>query len=47
MTIELKDEIKDLLKNETLTISNKDRDNIITLLENPPEPNENLKGLFE
>lgn len=36
----------DLIENETLHLSNQDRDFIISLLENPPAPNENLKGLF-
>lgn len=36
----------DLIENEALHLSNQDRDFIISLLENPPAPNENLKGLF-
>lgn len=36
----------DLKENEELILSNRDRDLIMNLLENPPEPNEALKGLF-
>lgn len=36
----------DLTENETLILSNRDRDSIMAALENPPEPNEALKGLF-
>ena len=36
----------DLIENETLILSNKDRDLVMSVLENPPEPNEALKGLF-
>ena len=35
-----------LTENETLILSNRDRDSIMAALENPPEPNEALKGLF-
>lgn len=37
----------DLAENETLMLSNRDRDLVMAVLENPPEPNEALKGLFE
>lgn len=37
----------DLKENEDLILSNRDRDLIMNLLENPPEPNEALKGLFK
>lgn len=37
----------DLAENETLMLSNRDRDLVMSVLENPPEPNEALKGLFE
>ena len=37
----------DLIENETLILSNKDRDLVMSVLENPPEPNEALKGLFK
>lgn len=37
----------DLIENETLILSNKDRDLVMSVLENPPEPNEVLKGLFK
>ncbi len=36
----------DLAENETIMLSNRDRDLIMSALENPPEPNEALKGLF-
>lgn len=36
----------DLTENETLILSNRDRDSIMAALENPPEPNEALKELF-
>ena len=32
---------------ETIKLTNKDRDLLITELENPSEPNEALKGLFD
>lgn len=37
----------DLAENETLVLSNRDRDLVMNLLDNPPEPNEALKGLFK
>lgn len=37
----------DLEENEILRLSNKDRDLVMNLLEDPPEPNEALKGLFK
>ncbi len=37
----------DLAENENLVLSNQDRDFIMNLLDNPPEPNEALKGLFK
>lgn len=36
----------DLTENETLILSNRDRDSIMAALENPPKPNEALKELF-
>ncbi|MBB5219054.1 DUF1778 domain-containing protein [Treponema rectale] len=36
----------DLAENEVLVLSNRDRDLVMAALENPPEPNEALKGLF-
>ena len=36
----------DLAENETLMLSNRDRDLVMAALENPPEPNEALKRLF-
>ncbi|MBR4461647.1 MAG: DUF1778 domain-containing protein [Erysipelotrichaceae bacterium] len=38
---------QDIRENETLFLSESDRDLIYRLLENSPEPNEELKGLFE
>ena len=46
LTSSLKQAQIDLAENETLLLSNKDRDFIINLLDNPPEPNEALKELF-
>lgn len=37
----------DLIENETLILSNEDRDLVMSVLENPPEPNEALTGLFK
>ena len=37
----------DLIENETLLLSNRDRDLVMSVLENPPEPNEALKDLFD
>lgn len=37
----------DLVENETLVLSNRDRDLVMRTLENPPEPNEALKDLFK
>lgn len=37
----------DLAENDTLLLSNRDRDLVMSILENPPEPNEALKGLFK
>jgi len=37
----------DLKENENLILSNRDRDLVMNLLENPPEPNDSLKGLFK
>ena len=37
----------DLAENETLLLSNRDRDLVMSILENPPEPHEALKGLFK
>ena len=36
----------DLYKNETIVLSNKERDLLLRSLENPEEPNESLKALF-
>lgn len=37
----------DIAENEILILSNRDRDLIMSALENPPEPNEALKGMFK
>ena len=37
----------DLLKNETITLSNKERDIFLSALENPPTPNEALINLLK
>ena len=37
----------DIAENEKLILSNRDRDLVMSALENPPEPNEALKGLFK
>lgn len=37
----------DIAENEMLILSNRDRDFVMSALENPPEPNEALKGLFK
>lgn len=37
----------DVAENETLLLSNRDRDLIMSILENQLEPNEALKGLFK
>lgn len=43
----LKQALLDLAENETLLLSNHDRDLIMRVLKNPPEPNEALKSLFK
>lgn len=37
----------DVKKNETIVLNNKQRDLILSLLENPPKANEALKDLFK
>lgn len=37
----------DLSENETLVLSNRDRDLVMNLLDNTPEPNEALRELFK
>lgn len=37
----------DIAENEMLILSNRDRDLVMSVLENPPEPNEALKGMFK
>lgn len=36
----------DIEENETLVLNNQDRDLVLKLLSEPPEPNDALKGLF-
>ena len=38
---------QDIAENEMLILSNRDRDLVMSALENPPEPNEALKGMFK
>lgn len=38
---------QDIAENEMLILSNRDRDLVMSVLENPPEPNEALKGMFK
>ena len=37
----------DIAENEMLILSNRDRDLVMSVLENPLEPNEALKGMFK
>ena len=37
----------DIAENERLILSNRDRDLVMSALENPPEPNEALRGMFK
>lgn len=37
----------DVKKNETIVLNNKQRDLVLSLLENPPKANEALKDLFK
>ncbi len=37
----------DIPDTETITLSDSDRDLVMSALENPPEPNEDLKDLFK
>lgn len=37
----------DIAENEMLILSNRDRDLVMSALENPSEPNEALKGMFK
>ena len=38
---------QDIAENEMLILSNRDRDLVMSVLENPPEPNEALRGMFK
>ena len=46
ISVVIKQAQQDLIDNETIYLSNEDRDFVLSLLENPSEPNENLKNLF-
>jgi len=46
LTSSIKQAEIDIAKNEMIVLANKDRDFVLACLENPPEPNEALKGLF-
>ena len=37
----------DIAENEMLILSNRDRDLVMSALENPPEPNEASRGMFK
>ena len=47
MAVALKQAQIDLAENSTLVLSNRDRDLMMNALDNPPEPNEALKRLFQ
>ncbi|MDD5811393.1 MAG: DUF1778 domain-containing protein [Treponema sp.] len=47
LTSSIKQAELDIAENEMLILSNRDRDLVMSALENPPEPNEALKGLFK
>lgn len=38
---------QDLKESEKIILSNRDRNLVMSALENPPEPNKALKGLFK
>ena len=38
---------QDIAENEMLILSNRDRDLVMSALENPSEPNEALRGMFK
>ena len=47
LTVVLKQARIDLAQNELVVLGNKDRDDLMNALSNPPEPNEALKDLFK
>ena len=47
LTVVLKQAKLDLAQNEMITLNNEDRDALMEALNNPPEPNDALKGLFK
>lgn len=47
LTSSLKQAQLDIAENEVILLSERDRNLIMSALENPPEPNEALKGLFK
>ena len=46
LSVVLKQAKLDLEQNEMITLNNKERDNLMNALANPPMPNEALKDLF-
>ena len=46
LTSSLKQAQIDMAENEALVLSDRDRELVMDALENPPEPNDALKGLF-
>ena len=47
LTISLKQAKLDLEQNEVITLSNVERDRLLSSLDKPTQPNEALKGLFK
>ena len=47
LTSSLKQAQLDIAENEVILLSERNRNLIMSALENPPEPNEALKGLFK
>ena len=47
LSLSIKQAELDIAENEMLILSNRDRDLVMSALENPPEPNEALKGMFK
>ena len=47
LTSSIKQAELDIAENEMLILSNRDRDLVMSALENPPEPNEALRGMFK
>lgn len=47
LSVVLKQARLDLARNEIISLNNKDRDALLKILKNPPEPNDALKDLFK